>query len=67
MLVLSRKAGEKIVIGSGIEIIVTEICGNHVRIGVRAPSEVPIHREEVHHRINMEQDLVPFTAMETMR
>lgn len=54
MLVLSRKKGEKILIGSGIEIVVVELANNRVRIGIVAPAEVPIHREEVARRIALE-------------
>ncbi len=47
MLVLTRKLGEKISIGNGIMVVVTEIRGNHVKLGVEAPKEVSIYREEV--------------------
>ncbi len=47
MLVLSRKKGESIVIGDGIEIIIVEVRGDKVRLGVEAPKEVPVHRREV--------------------
>lgn len=47
MLVLSRKAGQSIEIGNGITVTVTQIKGNKVRIGVKAPAEVPIHRHEL--------------------
>ena len=47
MLVLTRKANESIRIGNGIEITVTEIRGNRVRIGVKAPQSTPIYRGEL--------------------
>ena len=47
MLVLSRKLGEKIVIGDNIVITVVEVRGDKVRLGIEAPSEVPVHRQEV--------------------
>jgi carbon storage regulator len=47
MLVLSRKIGEKIVIGDGIEIAVVEIKGRQVRLGISAPKGVKIWREEL--------------------
>jgi carbon storage regulator len=51
MLVLSRKCGEQIVIGDGIKVTVVAVRGGRVTLGVSAPAEVPIHREEVHDRI----------------
>ena len=47
MLVLSRKLGEKVFIGSDISLVVVEVKGNRVRIGIEAPAEVPIVREEL--------------------
>jgi carbon storage regulator len=51
MLVLSRKRDEKIVINGNITIVVTEIRGDKVRLGIQAPKEVPVHRHEVFERI----------------
>ena len=51
MLVLSRKHGEAIVIGNGITVTVLAVDGDRVKLGVAAPVEVPIHREEVYQRI----------------
>ena len=48
MLVLSRKRGEAIVIGNGITIAVLAVDGERVKLGVVAPVEVPVHREEVY-------------------
>ena len=50
MLILSRKVGEKIIISGGIEIIVSEIRGGQVRIGVSAPKEVSVDRSEVYEK-----------------
>ncbi len=47
MLVLSRKLGEKIVIGENIRITVVKIDRNQIRIGIEAPGEVPVYREEI--------------------
>ncbi|HVX12760.1 MAG TPA: carbon storage regulator [Pirellulales bacterium] len=51
MLVLSRKAGERIVIGSNIVVEVLEVRGNIVKLGCVAPADVPIHRDEVARRV----------------
>ena len=55
MLVLSRKVGESIVIGSGIKVTVIELRGDKVRLGITASMEVPVHREEVHLAISKER------------
>jgi len=54
MLVLSRKRGERIVIGPNIELTVVDIRGNKVRLAVDAPRDVSIHRQEVYQRIQDE-------------
>jgi carbon storage regulator len=51
MLVLSRKLGEAIVIGDGVTIKVMAVDGGRVKLGVVAPLDVPVHREEIHERI----------------
>ena len=57
MLVLSRKKNESIVINNDITIVVVEIRGDKVRLGVEAPKEVPVHREEIYYRIKHEQEM----------
>jgi carbon storage regulator len=52
MLVLSRKKNESIVINDDITIVVVEIRGDKVRLGVEAPKEVPVHRSEVYEAIH---------------
>jgi carbon storage regulator len=54
MLVLSRKRGERILIGPNIEMIIVDISGNKVRLAFDAPQDVSIHRQEVHRRIQDE-------------
>lgn len=54
MLILSRKTGEKIIINGNIEITITEVRGGEVRLGVNAPKNVAIYREEVYHKIQEE-------------
>jgi carbon storage regulator len=51
MLVLSRKTGESIVIGSGIIVTIARVDGDAVRIGIAAPQDVPVHRLEVYKEI----------------
>ena len=51
MLVLSRKKNESIVVNNDITIVVVEIRGDKVRLGVEAPKEVPVHRREVYDAI----------------
>ena len=51
MLVLSRKKNESIVINNDITIVVVEIRGDKVRLGVEAPKEIPVHRREVYDAI----------------
>lgn len=51
MLVLSRKKNEKIIINNDIEVVVVEIRGDKVRLGITAPAAVPVHREEVYKAI----------------
>lgn len=56
MLILTRKSGEIIRIGDAVTVRVLEIRGNQVRIGVEAPGDVRIYREEVYRAIQREQD-----------
>jgi carbon storage regulator len=56
MLVLSRKKDEKIIIGDNITVMVIEIRGDKVRLGIEAPKEVTVHRQEVYDAIKREQD-----------
>jgi carbon storage regulator len=55
MLVLSRRLGETLIIGDDIKITVLGISGNQVRLGIAAPKNVSVHREEVYRRIQDEQ------------
>lgn len=54
MLVLSRRLGETLIIGDDVKITVLGISGNQVRLGIAAPKNVSVHREEVYRRIQDE-------------
>lgn len=51
MLILSRRVGETVMIGNEVAVTVLGVKGNQVRIGINAPKEIMVHREEVYHRI----------------
>lgn len=54
MLVLSRKLGESVVVGNNIRVVVVEVCGGVVRLGIEAPREVSIVRAEIHREVEGE-------------
>jgi carbon storage regulator len=56
MLILTRRVGETLMIGDEVTVTVLGVKGNQVRIGVNAPKDVAVHREEIYERIKREQD-----------
>ena len=55
MLILTRRVGETLVIGDDVNVTVLGVRGNQVRLGVNAPKEVAVHREEIYQRIQKEK------------
>ena len=56
MLILTRRVGETLMIGDEVSVTVLGVKGNQVRIGVNAPKDVSVHREEIYDRIQKERD-----------
>lgn len=56
MLILTRRIGETVNIGDDIQVTILGIKGTQVRVGIIAPREVPVHREEIYERIKKERE-----------
>ena len=66
MLVLTRKPDQSIMVGTEIEITVLEVRGEQVRLGIRAPRNVTVHRKEVFEQIRLENQQASATSMDSL-
>lgn len=57
MLILTRRVGEALIVGDDVTIAVLGVKGNQVRMGIKAPRDIAVHRQEVHARIRQEQEI----------
>jgi carbon storage regulator len=62
MLMITRRPGERLVLGEDIRIEVVEIAGNSVRLGIAAPREIPVYREELWEAVKAENEAAAKTA-----
>ena len=57
-MILTRRVNEKLMVGDDVTVTVLSISGNQVRIGVNAPRQVPVHREEIYEKIKRQESAV---------
>jgi carbon storage regulator len=62
MLILTRRVNESLMVGDDVTVTVLSVSGNQVRIGVKAPRHVPVHREEIFEKIKFKDSLTPASS-----
>jgi len=67
MLVLTRKRDESIMIGDDVRIVVVDVHGDQVKLGIEAPREIPVHREEIYREIQEENRRAALRASDSRR
>ena len=65
MLILTRRVGETLMVGDDVSVTVLGVKGSQVRIGINAPKDVGVHREEIYHRIQQEKAVKGGQAIST--
>lgn len=56
MLLLTRRVGERFMIGDNVEVVILDVNANSIKLGIQAPKDVPVHREEIYRRIQLEKE-----------
>ncbi|MBN1636907.1 MAG: carbon storage regulator CsrA [Deltaproteobacteria bacterium] len=67
MLILTRKVGEVIAIGDDVQVYVVDIKGSQVKLGIRAPRNIEVHREEIYLRIQEENHRAAVVSMDALQ
>ena len=65
MLILTRRVGEKLIIGDDVKVTILGVKGNQIRIGIDAPKDMQVHREEIYQRIQRENRKESLSHSET--
>ena len=55
MLILTRRAGESFMIGDDVKVVIIETRGNQIRVGIEAPTDIGVHRQEIYNRIQQDK------------